>query len=73
MCPTDSKMRMFEVTIEDFEPKMSLVHPMIQRATAICHPIGTTLDRQKESDVCVVVGPFDLHKWVNNKTIGDIL
>jgi len=73
MSPTDSKMRMFEVTIDDFEPKMSLVHPMIQRATALCHPIGTVVDRQQESDVCVIVGPFDLHKWLNNKTIGDIL
>ena len=73
MSPTDSKMRMFEITIDDFEPKMSLVHPMIQRATAICHPIGTAIDRQKETDVCAIVGPFDLHKWLNNKTIGDIL
>lgn len=73
MSPTDSKMRLFEIVIEDFEPKVSLVHPMIQRATAICHPIGTTLDRGRDTEVCAVIGPFDLHKWVNNKTIGDIL
>ena len=73
MSPTDSKIRKFEILIEDFEPKMSLVHPMIQRATAICHPIGTVLDRQVESNVCAVMGPFDLHKWLNGKSIGDIL
>ena len=73
MSPTDSKLRKFKVTIEDFEPKMSLVHPMIQRATALCHPVGTVKDRQSETDVCIVVGPFDLHKWLNNKTIGDII
>lgn len=73
MSPTDSKMRLLEVSIEDFEPKMSLIHPMIQRATGLCHPVGVVQDRQKETDVCVVVGPFDLHKWLNGKTVGDLL
>lgn len=73
MSPTDSKLRMMEVTIEDFEPKMHLVHPMIQRATAICHPIGTVKDRQTENEVCAIIGPFDLHKWLNGKSVGDLM
>jgi len=73
MSPTDSKIRMMEISVEDFEPKMTLVHPMIQRATALCHPIGTTKDTLGETDVCIVIGPYDLHKWLNNKSIGDIL
>jgi hypothetical protein len=73
MCPTDSKMRILEVSVDDFEPKASLVHPQIQRATGICHPIGTVQERGKAVDACVVIGPFDLHKWLNGKSVGDIL
>ena len=73
MSPVDSKMRMLEISVDDFAPKMSLIHPMIQRATALCHPIGTVNYRGNDTDVCIVVGPYDLHKWLNNKTIGDIL
>jgi hypothetical protein len=77
MSPIDSKIRKFEITIGDFKPNMSLVHPMIQRATGLCHPIGTTPDRIKDAnidvDVCCIIGPFDLHKWLNNKIAGDIL
>lgn len=73
MSPTDSRLRLFEISILDFEPNVSLVHPMINRATALCHPIGTSSYQGNEVDVCSVIGPFDLHKWINGKSIGDIL
>ncbi|MEM2159511.1 MAG: hypothetical protein QXN55_01000 [Candidatus Nitrosotenuis sp.] len=77
--PFDQKQRTAKINIKDFHENenISLVHPMIQKQTALCHPAGlgrAYFDNfDNEVHVGVSIGPHDLHKYLNGLTIGNIL
>lgn len=74
MTPLDSKFRLAEIKIRGLEEKTSIVHPMLQKNTALCHPISELeLDNKSTTIQCVVIGPYDLFKFINNHSYGDLL
>jgi hypothetical protein len=74
MTPQDSKFRISEVNIKGVEEDVSLVYPMLQKYTALCHPIGEiTLDNKQSTTQCVIIGPHDMWKIVNGQLYGDLL
>lgn len=74
MTPQDSKFRIADIKIKNVVEDVSLVHPMLQKNTALCHPIGEIqLDNGVLTTQCVVAGPYDLWKHLNGKLYGDLL
>lgn len=74
MTPQDTKFRLADIKIKGVEEEVSLVHPMLQKNTALCHPIGEiTIDHGVQTTQCIVVGPYDLWKHLNGKLYGDLL
>jgi hypothetical protein len=77
--PHDQKQRTAKINIIDFHENenISLVHPMVQKQHALCHPAGLAnahFDNvNNEVHVGVSIGPHDLHKYLNGLTIGNIL
>jgi len=73
--PHEMKLRTLYLDIVDYtENSMSLVHPMINKGTALVHPIGPSLNlKEKDLQLSIVIGPHDLYgKYLTNKVIGDI-
>jgi hypothetical protein len=50
-----------QINVLDLIPEQKIVHPMIQKGTMFCHPIGTQ-ERNEESVMSVMIGPFDLYQ-----------
>lgn len=71
--PTEMKLRVMNAAVIDHAEHMSLVHPMINKGTALVHPIGPSLNmREKDMQLSVIIGPHDLYKHLAGKVIGDI-
>lgn len=71
--PNEMKLRTMNAIIIDYIDQMSVVHPMINKGTALVHPIGPSLNAQeKDLQLAVVIGPHDLYKHLSNKVVGDI-
>lgn len=69
----EMRLRTLEVRVIDFADNMSLVHPMINKGTAMVHPVGPAPSpAEKHLQLSVVIGPHDLHKHIAGKLIGDI-
>ena len=72
--PTEMNLRTLEVRVIDYSDKISAVHPMINKATALVHPVGpVTQPNGSVLQLAVVMGPHDLHKYIGNKVVGDLL
>ena len=71
--PDDSKPTTTTITIVDFTPKQSVFHPMIPKGSAMIHPTGPEIWHGKNIFYGVVIGPYDLHRWISGMTVGDIL
>lgn len=74
-CPDETKMRVLDISVVGYVNNIALVHPMISKGSMLVHPVGpfTTYNRQSELQLSVVIGPHDLHKHLNGKTVGDIM
>ena len=71
--PDEMKLRTLEIMVIDYAEKMSLVHPMINKGTALVHPVGPApVSLSKPLHLSVVIGPHDLYKHLAGKVIGDI-
>lgn len=69
----ETQLRTFDVQIIDACEDMSLVHPMIAKATAYAHPVGPiTIRGNQETHASVIIGPHDLYKHLVGKVVGDI-
>lgn len=68
MSPTVNNMNYTSIEILDYTEEDVLIHPLIQKGCGLCHPIG---DRNGK-EYCIVASPYDLHKYLVDKTIGDI-
>jgi hypothetical protein len=74
MTPNDSKFRTLPIQVKDVHPNMAVTHPMLQKGTALCHPVGDlTLDDGTTTIMNVVVGPHDLYKHLDNMLYGDLI
>lgn len=71
--PNDSKLVTATARVVDYQEKMAVVHPSVPKATAMIHPAGTETVHGKFVFYGIVCGPHDLHRWVGQKTVGDIL
>jgi len=70
-------LRTLEIEIIDETPHgavMSLVHPMIAKGTMMVHPVGPMkMATGKDTQLCVVLGPHDLYKYLSELQIGDLV
>lgn len=67
------KLRTLEVMVLDFQAESTcVVHPMINKGTALVHPVGPSYGTGKQVQLSVIIGPHDLHKHLNGKTVGDL-
>ncbi|MBT9138151.1 MAG: hypothetical protein DDT31_00701 [Syntrophomonadaceae bacterium] len=71
--PDDSKLVTTQMTIVDYSQKSSVYHPMIPKGSAMIHPTGIELSHNKPICYGIIIGPFDLYRWVGNLAVGDIL
>lgn len=71
--PDEMKLRTLDVMVVDYAESMALVHPMINKGTALVHPVGPSpVSMGKTIQLSVAIGPHDLYKHLTNKVIGDI-
>ena len=70
--PNENKLRTFDIEVIDYSTDISVVHPMINKGTAMVHPVGPVLSNNKELHASIVIGPYDLNKFMGVKTVGDV-
>lgn len=70
--PDEMKLRTLDILIVDFCEEMAVIHPMINKATALVHPVGPSNGPGKILPLSVVIGPHDLYKHIGDKVIGDV-
>lgn len=73
MSPSDYTLRTSEVKVVDYCENKALVHPLLAKGTALCHPVGQANHHGKKVDVTAIITPHDLYKFVGNKAVGDII
>jgi hypothetical protein len=73
MSPNDFTLRTAEIKIVDYCDHKSLVHPLLNKGTGLCHPVGSINTNEKEIDIMVILTPYDLYKFIGNKAVGDII
>jgi len=71
--PDDGKLVTTTANIVSFSKKSSVVHPTVPKGSAMVHPTGPELLHGKPVFYGIVCGPHDLHRWVDQKTVGDVL
>lgn len=71
--PDDSKLVTTRLTVVDFSERGSCIHPMIQKGSGMVHPTGPEFSHGKSIFYGIVLGPHDLGKYIQGKTVGDIL
>lgn len=75
--PTDQNARLLDITVIDAvgeDSPMTFAHPMINKATALIHPVGPSEPRHgRVHQLNVVIGPHDLYKHIAGKVVGDLL
>jgi hypothetical protein len=71
----EMKLRTLDVMVLDVCENMSLVHPMIAKATGLVLPVGplSTLANGKTVNLSIVAGPHDLYKHIGKKVVGDLM
>jgi len=72
--PIETSIRYMPVRILDYVKEKSLVHPAIDKGNAMACPVGPIKTRvHQELHVAIIIGPYELYKHLQNKTIGDLL
>lgn len=73
--PNDTKIRMGEIRVVDYHKNMPLAHPMMEKGTMLCYPIGPEKSNKGEDNIlCINAGPYDLTaKFLGACTAADIL
>lgn len=69
------KLRTLDIMVLDYQAQAGcVVHPMISKGMALVHPVGPAGARLGGSPVqlSIIIGPHDLHKHLNGKTVGDL-
>ena len=71
--PDDTKLVTCNISIVDYSNKQACIHPLIPLGSAMIHPTGTEISHGRNIFYGIVCGPHDLHRFIGNKTVGDIL
>lgn len=71
--PDDTKLVTCNISIVDYYEKKSCIHPMVPKGSAMIHPTGPEKSHGKNIFYGIVCGPNDLYRFINGKTVGDIL
>lgn len=71
--PDDSKLVTTQLAIVDYTTKAAVCHPMVPKGSAMVHPTGPELSHGKSIFYGIVIGPYDLHRWLDGLAVGDIL
>ena len=71
--PNDSKLATCNISVVDYFEKKSCIHPMIPKGSAMIHPTGIGESHGEQLMYGIVCGPYDLFRFIGNKTVGDIL
>lgn len=72
--PDEMNLRTLDIDVVDYVSEISLVHPMINKGTALVHPVGPAPTfNGKQLQLSVVIGPHDLYKFLANKVVGDVM
>lgn len=74
MTPADGKFRNSRINVTNVLSNQSEIHPMLQKTTALCHPIGEIdIDNNQKTIANIVIGPYDLFKFLDTKLYGDLI
>lgn len=71
--PDNSKLVTTKLRVLDFNPKASIIHPMVPKASAMIHPTGPEAVHGKQCFYGIVCGPHDLHRWTSGHAVGELL
>lgn len=71
--PDDSKPNTAKAVVLDFFRSSVCVSPEVQKGSALIHPTGPEIFHNKSCFYGIIVGPHDLNRWINGKTVGDLL
>ena len=71
--PDDGKLITEKVRADSWEPKVQIAYPSLEKAHAIIHTITPGTVHGKQVNRGIILSPVDLHRYVSNKTVGDIL
>lgn len=71
--PEDGKLATGKIKILEYNQKGTCFAPEIQKATAMVQSAGQRLFHGRMIHYGAVIGPYDLHRWIGNLTVGDIL
>jgi hypothetical protein len=71
--PTDGKLITAAVRVMNWEPNASCIYPAIEKANALVHAITPGTSHGKSTPRGIIVGPNDLWRYLNGKTVGDLL
>lgn len=77
--PSEANLRTLDLEIidssgRDAQPKV-FAHPQIPKGMALVHPVGPSAPTRSGQvhQLCFVIGPHDLYKFLSGKVVGDIL
>lgn len=71
--PTDTNVRTADISVIDYNEKTSVIHPLIQKGQMMCHPVGPRTTNGKKAELCCIIGPYDLQRYITDLAVGDIL
>lgn len=74
MTPIDGKFRLLDIKITGVEDCVSIVHPLMPKSIALCHPVAEIeTDLKQKTIQNIVIGPHDIYKHLSGKLYGDII
>ena len=71
--PEDGKLITATIRVLNWDPKGSCIYPAIEKANAVVHAIAPGKSHGKPTSRGVIIGPNDLWRYLNGRTVGDIL
>lgn len=71
--PTDTNVHIADIGVIDYHTTGAEIHPLIPKGQMMCHPIGTKTFNGKTIELCCILGPYDLQRYLNNLAVGDLL
>jgi hypothetical protein len=72
--PTDTKLQTVKVRVDQLHEDSRVVYPSFDKSSAMIYGIAPKLQLGREPMARgIIVGPSDLFRYINRKTVGDLL
>lgn len=71
--PDDGKPMSSPIRALAWEPKGICIYPAVEKAHALVHAISPGVSHGKSIPRGIIIGPNDMWRYINGKTIGDLL